>query len=628
MIGKVLDEKYEILELIGQGGMARVYKAKDIRLDRYVAVKVLKNEFMDNEQFLKKFLREAQADAKLAHPNIVNVYDVGIQDGIYYIVMEYIDGSTLKNYIRTNKRISPEETVELLLSIASGLNHAHANNIIHRDIKPHNILLTTGKIPKVADFGIARAITSSTVTATEEALGSVHYISPEQARGGFLDERSDLYSLGIMMYEMLIGELPYDGDTPVAVALKHVQNDVPSPRDKVRSIPQNVAQIVLNLTRRKPDDRYQNAAALIEDLKRVSADSQTPVKPTYETAEYPSKGKDIRNRGGDEKTSKNGKGKTEPKKKFWQDRRKMTYLGAGVVAVLIIAAVLLSTLLGTKVPVSKVEGMTVEEATEELAKNDLKCEVVERVYNKDVEAGRVISQYPEAGTEVRKNHLIELTVSNGPAVSEIPDVRGYSEAVAKSKLEAKGFPVKETIYMNNDTYRNGTVYDQNPAGGVEAREGTEVTLYVSKGKDSITMPKLTGLSLENAKTEITNNELILGEVTYEASSDFPKGQVIRQTPTAFSEVMKNSRVDLVISLGPVSTKNITIDLSPYTTDVQGDRVDVKVEMYDVGGGHGSTVYAQKNRKDDVITVTFQGVGNKIYKLFINGVEKYSGVVSF
>ncbi|MCL1804220.1 MAG: protein kinase, partial [Eubacteriaceae bacterium] len=281
MIGKVLEDKYEIIELVGQGGMAMVYKAKDIRLNRFVAIKVLKSEFMENEGFLKKFLREAQSDAKLTHPNIVSVFDVGSEGGIYFIVMEFIDGSTLKAYIKSKKSLSAYETAEMALPIANALAHAHQNNIIHRDIKPHNILLTSTKTPKVADFGIARAITSSTVTATDEALGSVHYISPEQARGGFLDARSDLYSLGILMYEMLTGELPYDADTPVAVALKHVQNKVPDPSFVNQNIPPNMAQIVLNLTRRKADDRYQNANELISDLRAFLDNPDVEIEPSY-----------------------------------------------------------------------------------------------------------------------------------------------------------------------------------------------------------------------------------------------------------------------------------------------------------------------------------------------------------
>ncbi len=620
IIGKILDSKYEILELIGQGGMARVYKARDKRLNRDVAVKVLKNEFADNEQFLKKFLREAQADAKLAHPNIVNVYDVGVEGGYYYIVMEYIDGKTLNNFIKTNKKIPAQETVNLILQIAAGLQHAHKNNIIHRDIKPHNILLTSAKTPKVADFGIARAITSSTVTATEEALGSVHYISPEQARGGFLDERSDLYSLGIMMYEMLTGELPFNGETPVAVALKHVQNNVPSPKDKVKTIPESLNQIVLNLTRRKPDDRYQNTDDLIADLKKISGNFDVDIQPTYNAQDFPEQliSKE------DRKTSKiDGK-----KKSVFKNKKFLLYTATGLVVLGIMAYAVIIGYLGKKIEVPNVVGMSIEEASSELAKAGLKYEISDKTFSKDIEKDIIISQTPEGSEYIRANIPVKLEISMGPSTASIPDVKGKYEKEAQSILTNAGFVVKEIIYKNNDEYKSGTVFDQNPAGNTEAKEGTEVTLYISKGKDSVSMPKVTGMTLASARTTITDSGLIVGNITYEPSDSFAKDTVIRQTPTAFSEVSKNSRVDLVVSQGKLVSKTITINLANYTSGISGDTVSVRVDLMDTSGDNVTTVYAQNNNKNDVINVTMQGVGNKIYKLYINGTEKYSGVISF
>ena len=519
IIGKILEEKYEILEQIGQGGMAYVYKARDLRLDRYVAVKVLKNEFMENEEFLKKFLREAQADAKLAHPNIVNVYDVGIQEGYYYIVMEYIDGNTLKNYIKSKKRITAQETVTIISAVASGLAHAHNNNIIHRDVKPHNILLTSSKMAKVADFGIARAITSSTVTATEEALGSVHYISPEQARGGFLDARSDLYSLGIMMYEMLTGELPYDADTPVAVALKHVQNNVEAPSGIIKTIPENLNQIVLNLTRRKADDRYQSAEDLLNDLKLVENDPDAKILPTYHTADHPApkKSKKVTNK------------KTKERKPVFKNKRMMVIFILCAVSLGIIASFLLANYLAPKVTVPDVTGLSITDASLELEKVGLEYEI-EKEFSNDVAKNFVISQTPEKNIEIRTNVIVQLVISLGPDTATIPDVIGMSKMEAESAITNAGFKVKEYIYDFNDDYKSGIVYDQRPVGNIDAKEGTEIIIFISDGKDTVIMPKLTTYSLNEAKSMIIENGLIVGTITYASSESFAEGMVMQQTP--------------------------------------------------------------------------------------------------
>lgn len=624
MIGMKLDDKYEILELIGQGGMACVYKAHDLRLDRFVAVKVLKAEFMDNEQFLKKFLREAQADAKLAHPNIVNVYDVGSENGTYYIVMEYIDGKTLKDYIRAQKRIPPEECAELCVQIADALRHAHENNIIHRDIKPHNILMTSGKIPKVADFGIARAITSSTITATQEALGSVHYISPEQARGGFLDERSDLYSFGIMMYEMLTGELPYEGETPVAVALQHVQNDVPSPKNKVKGLPDNICQVVLNLTRRKPDDRYQNAQEVIDDLNKIIQEPSSVIAPTYSAAAEDALRKKVKPERTRISTAKN-------------DRRRKSGMLIGWIMTACVLLFGLSYYALThwfkKVEVPPLANTTLSAAVLELEKVGLHHEE-ERIYDLEIPKDVVISSTPEAGTIMRVGEHVKLLVSNGPKIGEIPDVTSNSQLVAESRIHDEGFVVEAIIRVNSDEYMDGTVCDQSPKGGVKAIEGTGVTLYISKGKDTVIVPRVIGKSLQDGKDELTSNNLIAGTVTYEISDSVEKGKIVRQSVTAYTEVEKNTVVDLVVSLGGVVTKTMTFDLSQYTAAIPDNpdgttgSVEVKVVVCDTDGSNSSGVYSNTCLKNESITVEFKGVGSKIYKLYINEEEKYSGVIIF
>lgn len=612
MIGKIIDDKYEILEQIGQGGMAKVYRARDMRLDRFVAVKVLKPEFTDNDQFLKKFLREAQADAKLAHPNIVNVYDVGECDGIYYIVMEYVDGSTLKNYIVSNRRVAPGECVEMINAIAGGLQHAHNNGIIHRDIKPHNILLTTSKVPKVADFGIARAITSSTITATEDALGSVHYIAPEQARGGFLDERSDLYSLGIMMYEMLTGELPYDGETPVAVALKHVQNSVMSPRDLDKRIPEGVNQVVLNLTRRRPEDRYQNAKELLDDLKVLREDINAPIKPTYKDKKKAS-GKSVNNSS------------TLKHKLFGSKKRRLIFISVcALILIGIICAVMFIPRQTTIVP--NVVNMTEDEAKEAFNNAHLKYEISKYQSSADVEENKVISQSPKEGTEVERRTVIRLVMSSGPKIVTIPDVSNLYQKEATDKLTSLGLLVKEVKYQTSADVKKDMVIAVSPTSGIQVKEGSEVILYVSSGKDAVSTPNLLGMSLAAAKQTISDNGLILGEVRYSSSTSYDEGQVMQQSPNAYTEADKNTRVDLVVSLGREITTTLSYDLKNLSGLPSGD-LSVRIDLGD-SSNNFSTVYTGTNTRTDIISVQVTGMGTRTYRVYVNDVIKYTGTITF
>ncbi|MBR5995781.1 MAG: serine/threonine protein kinase [Eubacteriaceae bacterium] len=609
MIGKTIDGKYKIEELLGSGGMAKVYKARDIRLERIVAVKVLKEEYADNEQFVNKFMKEAKADAKLAHHNIVGIYDVGEDDGLPYIVMEYINGPTLKEYITEKGQLSPHETIDIIYSVTLGIAQAHKNGIIHRDIKPQNILLTSNRVPKVADFGIATAITSSTLTATEEALGSVHYVSPEQARGGFLDERSDLYSLGIMMYEMLTGKLPYDGDSPVAVALMHVQNDVPSPKNLVRRIPDGVAQMVLNLTRRKTQNRYQNANDLLSDLKKLKNDINAEIAPTY------------------------GKNKVSSRRRAIAEKNRERLKKSVIIASCVLLAVSLITLtvytvkVNSRVYVPTVTDMTQEEAKAAIEDAKLTYYVIQFKSSGQVEEGKIISQTPEAGSVVKKGTSVGVIVSSGPQVVRVPDVKGLYEAEAVSKLKKAGFSVSEIKYENNTEYKNGQVFDQSPGKDVLVEEGTEITLFVSLGKDSTTVPNLLGETLEEAKKLLSAAGLKLGGTDYEVSSKYAKGTIIKQTPSAYSEADKNTSVDVVISLGNYVTKYIEYD-------VKGSGVIVEILVADVPGGKplnreymSSDENPESAGKHIKLAVT-RSPGEYEYIIYENDIPEESGRINF
>ena len=620
MIGKVIDNKYELEKLVGQGGMARVYCAKDIRLGRKVAVKILKSEYGDNEQFVKKFLREAQADAKLAHPNIVNVYDVGEEEGMYYIVMEYVDGPTLNDYIKKNKHLSPEESVNIIYSVAQGLNHAHSHGIIHRDIKPHNILLTQNKVPKVADFGIALATTSSTLTAaTEETLGSVHYVSPEQARGGFLDERSDLYSLGIMMFQMITGQLPYDGDTPVSVALMHVQNDMQDPRIYDKNIPKGVAQVVLNLTKRKPEERYQNVKELMTDLRKLKEDIHAEILPTYVVTGRPDINKKI-------KKKKNKKTKTT------KDKKKLIYIATGITVAVLLIVFLIFFLQPKHVACPSLDGKSEIEVIETLHELGLEYDIK---YSPDpnIPSGYVISQEPLADSDMIKGDTVKIVISTGPKMVEVPSVLNQSEVVATATMNDANLVVYEVIYEFNDDYAKNIVYAQSPAAGEKVAEGSNVTLYVSKGKDVVTVPSLTGMTLDEARAALEEAGLQVGEVKYSSSSSSSIGvnQVMNQSPSAYASVPRDSYVNIVLNQGTLRSANIVIDLSEYVDNVSDPTVAHTVQVittyYDANNSKiESTVYSNDVMLDHDITVTIKGYNIVIWYLYIDNTRVDSGTV--
>ena len=624
MTGKIIDGKYKIIKLVGSGGMAKVYKALDIRLDRYVAVKVLKEDYADNEQFVKKFMREAQADAKLAHPNIVNVYDVGSSNGVNYIVMEYMDGPTLNDYLDEKGVLSAQETVDIIYSIALGLNHAHANKIIHRDIKPHNILMTTTHMPKVADFGIAMAVSSSTQTVTEDGLGSVHYVSPEQAKGAFLDERSDLYSLGIMMYEMLTGELPYDGDSPVAVALMHVQNSVPNPKLINKRIPDGVAQVVLNLTRKKPEERYQNARALLDSLRKLKANINTDIDPTYKSGPKASTAKaGSKPKAQEKKTVK----KTFSLKKLIQNKKILPWLIAAtaIVVIILVAAMLVPPKM---VEVPNFVGRSESEAEKLADEHHVKINITKHVNSPTVAENLIAQQLIEAGTQVEARTVIELYMSIGPKIVEVPNVVNKYEAEAVAQMKKNNFEVKNIVYEFNSEYEKNVVYQQNPAAGTQSAEGTEVTLYVSKGKDTISVPKLLGYSLEVARDALRENNLMMGSITYDSSSTYEKGTIMKQSPTAYSVVDKNTAIDVVVSLGKETTRTITVNLARYTGEVDSDTVSLRIELQNVNDGYDNVYSRDGLEKKEVVNVEVSGIGDKIYNIYVNGIKVGDGVVSF
>ncbi|WP_329886285.1 Stk1 family PASTA domain-containing Ser/Thr kinase [Pseudoramibacter faecis] len=550
MIGKILNGRYEIIELIGRGGMAYVYKARDLKLNRFVAVKILREEYTENEQFIKKFDRESQSAAGLSDPNIVSVYDVGVDGDVYFIVMEYVDGITLKQYLIKKGRLDYEEATNFIIDVAEALQCAHEHGIIHRDIKPQNIMLTADMTPKVTDFGIARAITSSTITMTNQTMGSVHYISPEQARGGFVDERSDLYSLGIMYYELLTGELPFDEENTVSIAIKHIQEDITPPKTILPEIPQSVSDVVVRLCQKRPDDRYQDCEELIADLDQIMLNASVDLNGRANNGGLISDDSlfqvEPEDTAGDEAADKTGIDHLRKKKK-----RKRMLIGL-LVAALAIAGIVAgyrAFSASKKVTVPDVSGMTKSQAKTAVEAAGLTLEVESTEYSDTVDRGKIISQSPKANAMSREGRTVKVVISKGSESVQVPNVVGMSENEAVSALEKAKLQVVEIKREYNDSYSSGVVYNASPSAGSAVDKNSKVTLYVSKGKETVSVPGLVGLTQNDAESRIKANGFTVGTVTQQYSDSYASGVVMSQSPSEGTQIEKGTTINFVVSKG-------------------------------------------------------------------------------
>ena len=618
-IGMIIGDRYEILEKIGTGGMSDVYKAKDHKLNRFVAVKVLKQEFSENANFVSKFRIEAQAAAGLMHPNIVNVYDVGEEGGIYYIVMELVEGITLKKYIEKKARLSVKEAISIAIQVSMGIEAAHNNHIIHRDIKPQNIIISKEGKVKVTDFGIAKAATSNTITSN--VMGSVHYTSPEQARGGYSDEKSDIYSLGITMFEMLTGRVPFNGETTVAIAIKHIQEEMPSPRDYVSEIPVSVEQIVFKCCQKSPDRRYQSMGELIIDLKKslmtpdedfvkvVDPDAQASTRTISEQDMAQIKRQSERRDSMEEaihmRTEKEVKKNTKKRYVEVEDEieddededdgydpkmeRLTTALAIG--AAILIGCIVLF-LVGRAFGLFQFSFGKNEEVQEETQEEEVQVTMV-AVVGKDINEvkvtllnlgltpeieykesteyaqGIVMASSVSEGTVVAEGTNVVLTVSAGSEGVEVPDVVGYTLAEAVSTLEQKGFVVNKT--ENYDPYiKEGNIVTQLPKAGSKAPAGTAVTICISKGPENtkVRVPDLMGRDEMEAMSLLVEAGLQMGVVS-EVNNEDPNltGLVCYQSYSVGSYVEAGTAVDISISLGPVqATYRFTGDITAPTVE--------------------------------------------------------------
>lgn len=647
MIGKRVSGRYKLLEVIGDGGMAIVYRAKDLILDRDVAVKVLRSEFNKDEDFIRRFKREAESATSLDHPNIVSIYDVGEDEEIYFIVMEYVQGKTLKQYIKEHGKISVEESLHIMKQIVSGMAVAHDHGIIHRDIKPHNILITENGTAKLTDFGIALAITSATITHTNSILGSVHYFSPEQARGGIANAKSDIYSFGAVLYEMVTGRVPFVGDSPVSVALKHLQENVIEPRRLNPEIPQSIENIILKSLAKNPLRRYDNAQELLRDMntaldpdrmyeQKWNEDSDEDEKTKYIPPVVPPP--DIKEKSNVPEEEKNPE-KPKKKRKWWLILLIALLLVGG--ATIATFTILPSVFHVEEVDVPDVIGEEYVDAFDHLKAQGLDVKRQE-VFDSEVEEGHVVRQDPSPGTKVKQNAVITLYVSKGPEKENMPDVEGLNIDSAKEILNGKGFTDIDINYEESDTEPEGTVLTQSPDRDEKVTPAdTTVTLTVSSGTPTVQVPNLIGLTEENVKNFAESVGLTV-QFTSEPSDSVEKGLVVSQDPSAFTEVEKGATISVVLSDGPEEKEE-----PPADEEQSGDRTttkDIEVKLDNKGKKQPvrvRIVYSDKNAsnevfKDEEITettryqlpLTIAEGGSASYVVYINDKEQKKETINY
>lgn len=572
--GRVLGRRYEILEEIGSGGMAIVYKARDYKLSRLVAIKVLKQEFALDETILNKFKKEALAAGSLTHPNIVAVYDLGHEIGCDYIVMEYIDGITLKDYIKRRDMLSSEEVVKIAIKIAEALKVAHMGGIIHRDIKPQNIMVTPSGDVKVTDFGIAKAASQTTVTATGETLGSVHYLSPEQARGGEVDARSDLYSLGITMYEMATKELPFTAETPVAVAMKQIHENFPDPAAKAPQLWPGLRDIILKLTQKLPEWRYQSADELIRDMKHLYRNRNYRLRNDNRAASEFGRSTDQIRLEQERERARIAREREERMKKA--KRRKNTIITLAIMGIVILLFLLflLKLLLDRMSPAAK------EPASSQTA---------------------VVEEESSTPEESEPESSEEETQEEDTTAFALPGFVGDQFESANEEAGQLGLYTSVQT-TNDDTYETGTIMAQDPQEGEMVHPGDTITFYVSLGPAQVLsqVPDLFGNTLEEAQSLLTENGLVLGDVSEDYSSTIPEGSVIGQGTSEGTEVAKGTSVDITISKGPQPQAEASADTASGTLTI-------------------SQPFTKADENGKLTVLAYDGSGNAT-KIFENGVS--------
>lgn len=644
MIGCTLADRYEILERIGSGGMGYVYKAYDKRLDRIVALKVLKSEYNEDESFVRKFRRESLAAASISHPNIVSIYDVGseILEGqtYYYIVMEYIDGKTLKEVINKEGPLPVKQALHFTLQIAEALKVAHSKHIVHRDIKSQNIMVTKDYRVKVTDFGIARIVGNSTVTMTDSVMGSVHYFSPEQAKGGKIDTRSDIYSLGIVLFEMLTGDVPFDGENPISVALMHIQNHMPLPSDINPNVDVAVDEIFKKMTMKDPKERIQKVEDLIQMLKdyllnpraqkkRVSAMKRGQTQPLSQTEILQAQNKATSN---EKKVRRRNEGAREPARK----KKKKSNSLAAVLGVLVAIALFVGLVYGgykyltrdskeeivledyTNQPLTKVQ--------EELEELGLLYEISDQKDNNDLEPGTVLEQTPEKGSRLKKGDTVYLVVSKMASETTIPSVKGRSYDEARSLLEKAGLTIGTVNYEFDEEIPEKMVISTDPKEGTALKPGSSVTLIVSKGEndETVVVPDLKGNSVDLARKYLEEVGLKVGSIDEKEDGSVDVGEVVKQSYEEGTKVSKGTAVNLIIRKKDESTSNTGSGEDNKTrnfklnVNIPDDDQSHTLTVQRKGNGGTETVLERTVDSGQTSNLKLKGKSGDVFEVYVDG----------
>lgn len=636
--GKLLGSRYEIIEKIGNGGMATVYKAKDLVLKRYVAVKILREEYTTDNEFIKRFNTEAESAASLTHPNIVSVYDVGKEGNLYYIVMELIKGKTLKEIIVEDGRMGWKWSVKIAKQIAQALETAHRNNIIHRDIKPHNIIITEDGTAKVTDFGIAKAVSNSTITAFGTTIGSVHYFSPEHARGVYTDAKSDLYSLGVVLYEMVTGRVPFDADTPVSVALKHMQEKPVPPIELNPAIPQSLNDLILKAMEKDPNMRYSTATEMIEDLDKILKNPEAEVGVVDKSQ--------ARARRIQQEDNQTNQSKFAKFKKYLEEHKgvKIALIVAIFLIVFIASIGITLGVLNSGKPkdilLPNFTNLTLDEAKAKAEEVKLNLNVSEEKYDVQIEEGKIISQDPkyQPNFTVKERSTVNVVVSKGQEIVKVTKLVGKTKDEARKELKDLGLEM-EIEEVNSDDVEPGIVIEQDKQEGEEVLAGTKIKLKVSLGIEKVEVPNLTGLSEDEAKVKIT--EAKLKWIRTDKIKDSSKGTgVVEQNISPKSMVDKNTEISITINeYQKITQGTINIDVAALTgytpkykkvedgKDEDGktkykdvlippEKVKIKVTVND------EQVTEQEVSEDEkALQVNFDGEGTVRIKVIIDGSTK-------
>lgn len=633
--GTYIADRYEIVGKVGTGGMSDVYKAKDHTLGRFVAIKVLKEEFSEDTNFVTKFRSEAQSAAGLEHPNIVNIYDVGSENGIHYIVMEYVEGITLKTYIEKKGQLNYKETLSIAIQVGRGIQAAHAKNIVHRDIKPQNIIISTDGKVKVTDFGIARAVSENTIHS--DVMGSVHYASPEQARNGYVSNKSDIYSLGIVMYEMVTGRVPFDGDSTVAVAIQHLQDEMVPPSTYAPNLPISLEKIIQKCTQKSPDRRYDSMESLLIDLRKsllnpdedfvtlvpfsqektrvLTDDEVNQIKKQTENVKTDPQPEAEQNTKADQDAddedydmSEYDEDDDEEEGRFLNSKMEKI-VGIMRIVVAIVIAIIVIYIVGSffdifhfgpgnknnkkddtsitqqeeeTVVMIDLKGKTLSEAKTELAKLGLKVSESGTEISEEYEKGQIIDQDVAKGETVKTGTTVKVTVSAGSEEEnakevDVPDVTGKTSDSAMSALEEKNLTVSREFEFSNDVPA-GQVIRQDPKSGTTVKEGTKVIIYVSQGSESIKVPKVEGMSESDAKNALSEFNVT---TSTEHSDSVAAGNVISQSIDAGKYVDKDTAITIVVSSGPEKISYYIRSQVKAPTDVTVTSADI--ELYKSGG---------------------------------------------